>query len=147
MKLLKYGGFALVVLVVVGVCALAFLGMQSRSGAALGLFDVVLADCPSTPNCVSSETGTPDEKKVASLPLTAWAKLPTVIAEMGGNVTNREDAYLAVEFTSGFFGFVDDVEFRLTETDVQVRSSSRVGYSDRGVNSDRVVALREMLRN
>ncbi len=147
MKLLKYGGSALVVLIVVGVGALAFLGMQSRSGAALGLFDGVLADCPSTPNCVSSETGTPDEKKVASLPLTAWTKLPTEIVEMGGNVTAREDAYLAVEFTSDFFGFVDDVEFRLTETDVQVRSSSRVGYSDRGANSDRVAALRETLRN
>lgn len=143
MKILKYGVIALVALVLLGLGAFAFLGMQSRGGAAPGLVDGLLAACPSSPNCVSSEASAPEEKKVDPLPVSAWAKLPTVIAELGGKVTSQQDAYLASEFTSSTFGFVDDVEFRLTEADVQVRSGSRVGHSDAGVNADRVAEIRE----
>jgi uncharacterized protein (DUF1499 family) len=39
-------------------------------------------------------------------------------------------------------GYVDDVEFRKTETQVHVRSASRVGHSDMGANRKRVEALR-----
>ncbi len=145
MKLLKYGVIALVALVLLGIGAFAFLGMQSRGGAALGLEDGRLAACPSSPNCVSSEAETPEDKRVAPLPLTSWANLPGVLTEMGGEVTVQEEAYLAAEFSSSLFGFVDDVEFRLTDTDVHVRSASRVGHSDAGVNLARVEALRAQL--
>ena len=64
---------------------------------------------------------------------------------MGGAVTTQEEEYIAAEFTSASFGFVDDVEFRLAEEAVHVRSASRVGYSDRGVNADRVAELRKSL--
>ena len=143
MKILKYGVIALVVLVLLGVGAFAFLGMQSRGGTAPGLIDGRLAACPSSPNCVSSEADAPEEKKVDPLPVSAWANLPTVIVDLGGEVTAQQDAYLAAEFTSSTFGFVDDVEFRLTETDIQVRSGSRVGHSDAGVNAARVAEIRQ----
>lgn len=145
MKLLKKGAIVLTALVVLGVGAFAYLGVQSRSGAALGLDDGKLAACPSAPNCVSSEVGAPGDKRVASLSASAWGELPSALEEMGGKVTVQEDAYLAAEFGSSLFGFVDDVEFRLTGTDVQVRSASRVGYSDAGVNAARVADLRERL--
>ncbi len=145
MKLLKKGVIVLTVLVVLGVGAFAYLGVQSRSGAALGLIDGKLAACPASPNCVSSEAGAPAEKSVAPLSRSAWNQIPAVLGKMGGKVTVKDDAYLAAEFGSSLFGFVDDVEFRLTDTDVQVRSASRVGYSDAGVNAARVAALREKL--
>lgn len=145
MKYLKYGVIALAVLLLLGVGAFFYLGIQSQSGTALGVVDGRLAACPSSPNCVLSEAGAQDDKKVEPLPLSAWANLPAVIAEMGGTVTAQEETYLSAEFSSNLFGFVDDVEFRLTETDVQVRSAARVGHSDAGVNSDRVAALREKL--
>ena len=54
---------------------------------------------------------------------------------------------MAAEFTSSTFKFVDDLEFRLAEEGVHVRSASRVGYSDRGVNLVRVETLRQGLNN
>ncbi len=135
----------LVVLLVLGIGVFYLLGQQSQGGSAAGLVDGRLTQCPSSPNCVSSETGTPEEKKVDPFPVGAWAQLPAAIAGMGGVVTRQEENYLAAEFTSKTFKFVDDVEFRLTGDAVHVRSASRVGYSDRGVNSARVTALRERL--
>lgn len=145
MKFLKYGLIGIVALVALGIAAFFFLGMQSRSGTAPGLVDGQLTACPSSPNCVSSEAGTPDEKKVDALPLEVWERLPSLVTDMGGELTSQEAAYISAEFTSSLFGFVDDVEFRLTDSDIQVRSASRVGHSDAGVNSERVAELRAKL--
>ena len=145
MKFLKYGVFALVGLAVLGIGAFAFLGMQSRGGVALGLVDGRLADCPSSPNCVSSEAGTADDKMVQPLPVSAWEGLPALMVEMGGELIIEDATYIAAEFTSSTFGFVDDVEFRLTETGIQVRSASRVGHSDAGVNAARVADIRAQI--
>lgn len=47
--------------------------------------------------------------------------------------------YLRVEYTSKIFKFVDDLEFKVgSDGTVSVRSSSRVGESDLGVNTKRV---------
>ncbi len=142
---MKYVLYGAVLLVVLGIGTFVYLGQSSKGGTAPGLVDGRLAPCPDSPNCVSSEVGTPDEKAVEPLPAETWGQLPDAIAGMGGVITTQTDTYLAAEFTSATFGFVDDVEFRLTEGAVQVRSASRVGYSDRGVNSARVAALREKL--
>ncbi|MEL8056698.1 MAG: DUF1499 domain-containing protein [Pseudomonadota bacterium] len=143
MKILKLGLIGVITLILLGIAAFVFLGMQSRSGSAPGLIDGQLAACPSSPNCVASETGTADDKKVDPLPLNTWAALPSLIEEMGGEVTRQTDDYISSEFTSSLFGFVDDFEFRLTDSDIQVRSASRVGHSDAGVNAARVADLRE----
>lgn len=121
------------------------LGQQSQKGSARGLVDGSLAPCPSSPNCVSSEADTPDEKRVEPLPVEAWDALPGIIADMGGEVTASSEAYIAAEFTSDTFGFVDDLELRKAENAVHVRSASRVGYSDRGVNAARVAELRKRI--
>ena len=142
MKKVLYG---IVLVGVVGVGGLFALGQMSRSGPAPGIVDGRLTPCPEAPNCVSSEADTPPEQRVDPLPLGAWTGLPDAIAAMGGVVTRQDEAYLAAEFTSDIFGFVDDVEFRLAGDAVQVRSGSRVGYSDQGVNRARVTALRDSL--
>lgn len=142
MKYVLYGFFALILLVV---GALFYLGQTSQSGTAPGLADGRLAPCPPSPNCVSSEAGSSDEQRVDPLPVGAWEALPAAIADMGGTVTSQDDGYLAAEFTASIFSFVDDVEFRLADDAVHVRSASRAGYSDMGVNSDRVAEIRENL--
>lgn len=121
------------------------LGQYSQRGSAPGLVDGTLSPCPGSPNCVSSEDGTPSEKRVEPLPLDSWDELPRVIAEMEGDIIVSRDDYIAAEFTSATFGFVDDLELRKGEDAVHVRSASRVGYSDGGVNAARVAELRERL--
>lgn len=144
MKIVLIG---IVVLVALAVGGLYYLGQKSQTGTAAGLVNGQLTPCPSSPNCVSSEATTPGEKKVDPLPTGTWARLPAVIGEMGGVVTKQDDRYIAAEFTSSTFKFVDDVEFRLAEDAVHVRSASRVGYSDGGANAARVDTLRQRLGN
>ena len=50
--------------------------------------------------------------------------------------------------TSLIFRFIDDIEVLFDDQNrvIHIRSASRVGYSDRGVNRARVEALREALR-
>ena len=128
-----------------GVAGFFALGQYSKSGSAPGVAGGSLAPCPDRPNCVSSEAGTDTAKRVEPLPLATWDALPATIAEMGGTITLHESDYIAAEFTSATFGFVDDLELRRTDEAVQVRSASRVGYSDGGVNKARVAQLRDKL--
>ena len=126
------------------------LAQQSKNGAAPGLANGLanggaLSPCPSSPNCVSSEAGTPESHAIPALPLSAWAALPGVIKAEGGDIVVTGDAYIAATFRTSLFGFVDDVEFRLAEDAVHVRSASRVGHSDMGANAKRVEALRAAL--
>ena len=60
-------------------------------------------------------------------------------------IIDNNDRYIHVTFTSRLMRFVDDVEFLFDDTNKQihVRSASRVGYSDLGVNRKRVEDLRK----
>ncbi len=107
-----------------------------------------LRPCPGTPNCVSSESDNP-LFKIAPLAFTGspeqvWATLKLVVREEGGTVHDEGREYLWSTFTLPVFGFVDDVEFRLSATEgvIHVRSASRLGISDLGVNRGRVEQLR-----
>lgn len=53
--------------------------------------------------------------------------------------------FIRAEFVSAIFRFVDDVEFYLDDRNkvIHVKSASRVGYSDLGVNRRRVENIRE----
>ena len=55
--------------------------------------------------------------------------------------------YLYAESTSAIFGFVDDLELQLRPSDgvIAVRSASRLGRSDLGVNRNRIELLRALL--
>ena len=58
-------------------------------------------------------------------------------------MSTSAENYLAAEYYSKLFGFVDDVEFRKASDAVHVRSASRVGHSDMGANKKRISELRE----
>lgn len=116
----------------------------------LGVRDGKLAPCPSTPNCVSSQSSDREHVveplRYSTTSQEAMAKLKMIIREMPRAVMVTEtDNYLHVEFTSLLFRFVDDVEFSLDDVArlIHVRSASRLGKSDLGVNRKRIEAIRE----
>ena len=114
----------------------------------LGVKEGKLAPCPGTPNCVSSQSQDP-KAKIAPLPKVSIAELKKVIESMERTTIIEEtDNYLYAEFKSQLMGYVDDVEFYLdpNENVIHVRSASRLGKSDLGVNRKRVETIREKLQ-
>jgi uncharacterized protein (DUF1499 family) len=111
-----------------------------------------LSECPDSPNCVSSQTVKKDH---AVDPLSykgsyieAKQALLSIISSLPRTkIITDNDRYVYVTFTSRLMRFVDDVEFLFDDTNKQihVRSASRVGYSDMGVNRKRVEDLRKRL--
>jgi uncharacterized protein (DUF1499 family) len=108
-----------------------------------------LRPCPDTPNCVCSEGGSPGGRveplSFAGTPEAAWSNLKQVVAEMGGTLRDESPGYLWSTFLVPVFGFMDDVEFRLDADAklIHLRSASRFGYSDLGVNRMRAGQLHE----
>ncbi|MEP1448575.1 MAG: DUF1499 domain-containing protein [Paraglaciecola sp.] len=119
----------------------------------LGVKNGQLTPCPDKPNCVNSYTSD-KAQYVAPIQLTGTTQsiknnILTALKEMpNSTVTATQVNYVRVEFTSSIFRFVDDVEFyfpdtNTTETTVHLRSASRVGYSDFGVNRKRIQNIRD----
>lgn len=71
----------------------------------------------------------------------------TTLLEMNAYIIKAENNYLAATFTSSLFKFVDDFELRLDNdgNKLHIRSASRLGYSDFGVNKRRVEHFLELM--
>ncbi len=143
MKRIVYGIIGLVVIVML---AFFILGKKSQKGSAPGLVDGRLAACSKKPNCVSSEDGTDAKHKIDPLSGVSLLEVREVVEQMGGVITGSQDGYFSAEFRSNLFKFTDDVEARQDGENVQIRSASRVGHSDGGVNKKRMAALRTALK-
>ena len=111
-----------------------------------------MAPCPKSPNCVSSrEDG---EAKIKAFKLTdnaivAWPEITESVNAMSRTkIVEQSPSYLHAEATSLIFRFVDDLELELLSDGktVDIRSASRVGHSDMGVNRERVESLRKTLK-
>ena len=128
------------------ICVLFFLlGLKSQKGKAKGLVNGRLADCGVAPNCVSSEADTQPEKVIEPYKATL-RDVRAAILSIGGTITREQDGYISATFMSKIFKFVDDFEVRDAGAGIiHIRSSSRVGYSDRGVNRRRVNKIRNIL--
>jgi len=117
------------------------LGVQDNGG---------LAPCPESPNCVVSREDADADHAIAPLvyttdPATAMAHLKQVLqAQPRTEIITETENYLYAEARSRLMGFVDDVEFYLDapKSVIQVRSASRLGQSDLGVNRDRIETIR-----
>jgi uncharacterized protein (DUF1499 family) len=115
----------------------------------LGVHKGRLTARPSSPNCVCSQDR---DKQHAIAPFTytgtrqtAMARLAKAINGMyGAKIVEQTADYLHAEYTTRWMRFVDDVEFYAPADTklIQVRSASRIGYSDFGVNRKRVEAIR-----
>ncbi|WP_407331131.1 DUF1499 domain-containing protein [Enterovibrio sp. 27052020O] len=106
--------------------------------------------CGDRPNCVSS-IDPREEYNVAPFELVSEdVSMPrlvdAVLTMPGARVGAQEPGYARIEFVSSIMRFVDDVEFRVDGENLIVRSESRVGYSDFGVNRKRAEALRTLLQ-
>lgn len=123
------------------------LNMRSAAG---GIEQGRLAPCPDRPNCVCSQDVDPEH---AIDPLIVKgehpiAEITMVIDQMPRTkIIKQTPNYLHATFRSQVFHFLDDVEFFYLPEEgvVHVRSSSRVGYRDFGVNRSRVEAIRNKL--
>ncbi|MGL5082566.1 MAG: DUF1499 domain-containing protein [Microcoleaceae cyanobacterium] len=121
----------------------------------LGFQDERLAPCPSSPNCVSSQSTDDPTHEIAALTYEQSAsealdKLKMVLETFdNARIVTADDHYLYAEFTIPIFGFVDDVEFYIDEAKgvIQVRSASRLGDSDLGVNRRRVETIRTLFNS
>lgn len=116
----------------------------------LGIHNGRLTDCPSKPNCISSQAE--DEKHVLT-PFryqgekkAAFERLKKIIRSVERmTIVAETDNYVHIECKSKIMGFVDDLEFFFPkEKIIHIRSASRIGYSDLGVNRKRVEYLREL---
>lgn len=137
-------------LIVVPVCAGLLLLWSGRT-AAVGLDGGALSPCPVSPNCVSSRSGD-SSHYVEPYPydgLQAEARRRLIIAVESISrslVVAATEDYIHAEFTSAVFGFVDDAEFLFDDSRkvIHVRSASRSGYYDFGVNRRRIETIRAL---
>jgi uncharacterized protein (DUF1499 family) len=113
-----------------------------------------LASCPDSPNCVSSDAANPSHHvppfAIMLPPKEAWRLVREAVNDIPRTtITEFTDDYLHAECRSAVFRFVDDLELELrpNEKIIAVRSASRIGYSDFGVNRSRVEDLRSVLQS
>lgn len=134
---------------VCGAVLMALLSGESQAGGCQALLPV----CPDTPNCVSSQAQDSNHRvapfvlKVKSTE--GWDAFKRILANQPRTrITQQSEQALHAEETSRIFGFVDDIDAVWDETTgvIHIRSASRVGYSDLGVNRKRVERLRQQLQ-
>lgn len=126
---------------------LSIIGCAGEAPKNLGVSNGMLAACPSSPNCVSSQS--PDQPhRIAPLsikddPDTAWKRLTSLLKERSDvTIVSESSDYLRVELRTMLF--VDDGEFLLDrgKKKIHIRSASRLGYSDLGKNRRRIEEIR-----
>lgn len=130
--------------------SLCMAGCSGVRPADLGVKDGKLAPCPPSPNCVSSQSSD-KEHFIAPLSYTtsgpqAAAALKNIVLGMKrARIVDERDSYIHAEFTSALWRFVDDVEFYVDDAAkvIHLRSASRLGKSDLGVNRKRMEAIRD----
>ena len=138
---------ALAVIIVAGLGLRLAVPMISSNSVATGIVTTddgvsALGPCPDTPNCA-----------IDTLPVTAAANdaietlASVIISQPGTSVITQQQRYLHATFTSKIMGYIDDVEFLVSDDrkSVQVRSASRLGKADLGANAKRVQHIRNLV--
>jgi uncharacterized protein (DUF1499 family) len=159
MLIVKWVVIAVLLLIVAAVVAGQLGFLQGTAPTDLGVHDGKLKPPSMTENSVSSQAALyPDhpQRKYADIaPLALKGDGPATIARIkaivegmdGAKVVKSEPGYLYAQFTTRLMRYVDDVEFWFDPAAnvIQVRSASRVGRGDLGVNRKRVEAVRAAL--
>ena len=153
------------VLIVLLVVVLGTLGagqaglFQSTAPNDLGVRDGKLKPPSNTDNSVTSQAALyPNHPQrrysdIAPLPLrgdgpATIAKIKQLVGAMdGAKIVKSDPDYLYAQYTTRLMKFADDVEFWYDPAArvIQVRSASRVGKGDMGVNRKRIDAVRAAL--
>lgn len=110
-------------------------------------------DCPDTPNCVSSLAKNPKYRvepfKLKKDPETSWDIVHKTVGSLSRTkIVSANKSDIHAECRSMIFRFVDDLTLHLTPSNgiIHIRSASRIGHSDFGVNRRRVENLRKKLQ-
>lgn len=129
--------------------SIAVLGLTACSQGVQSMTDRSASPCGDKPNCVSTQDNR-EKYQLAPFSLTADANIDSIeqaaLKLAGAKTAVKESGYLRVECTSKIMRFVDDLELKIEGDKLLVRSESRVGYSDFGVNRKRADELRERLK-
>ena len=151
LRSLALGLATLATLSLIGGCMGLFSGQApERLGASSGRLQPIASE---RQNAVSSFAETPyhriDPIDARPDPQRVFERLVTLVAAQPRvRVIEQRPGYLYAEFRSPWLRFVDDVEFLLDDAHakIHVRSASRLGYSDLGVNRKRIEHLRARLQ-
>jgi uncharacterized protein (DUF1499 family) len=150
MKFVLYSLLALLSLILIGARFGLFAGTPPND---LGVTDGRLKPPSLTRNSVSSQAALyPDHPQrdyaqIAPLPIIeddaerSWKTLLATLATLPEITITRQQAdYLQAEARTPWLGFVDDLEFRANPQAgmIEVRSASRLGREDFGVNRQRM---------
>ncbi len=132
-------------LAVLAIVALAILAVWSQRAPRLGVRDGRLLPCRRPTNCVSTAAGGFPPLPLRGGPAESLDRLAAVLAELPRcRLIERRELYLRAVCRSRLFRFADDVE-ALADPEAGVlhlRSASRVGLGDHGVNRSRLAEIR-----
>jgi len=141
----------LLAIFITGLMYFIYLGFKSHNGTAPGLVDAKLTPCSMKPNCICTEY--PEQKlhytNAINYDELDIDKITDVIQSTGGIISIHKDNYIAATYTSTLFRYVDDFELRI-DTDnklIHIRSASRVGHSDMGINLKRIEKFKTHLES
>ncbi|RBO83275.1 DUF1499 domain-containing protein [Marinomonas aquiplantarum] len=130
-----------------------YVKMNNQMPEGLGVTNGQLKLCSGAPNCVSTQADQTDEAHFAE-PLVysgrrqdVQLRIEAYMLRQGAKLVDHSLGYAHFEVESDIVGYIDDVEFYLPKSDsvVHIRSASRVGYSDFGINRDRVRQIQDLL--
>jgi uncharacterized protein (DUF1499 family) len=154
---MKTALYLLLGLLVLAAIAIPLGALRGSPPADLGVANGRLKPPSMTPNSVSSQAGLyPDHPQrayaeIAPLPLknasgsASLQALTQVLAAMPGlRVTEQRADYLRAEAETRWMKFTDDLEFWFNpaRNAIELRSASRLGRKDFGVNRERIEAIR-----
>ncbi|NER21179.1 MAG: DUF1499 domain-containing protein [Symploca sp. SIO1C2] len=134
--------------------SMAIFGLKGTAPQDLGINKELLKPCPASPNCVISQNG---DDTHSIKPITyqtdretarkVLLKVLTVVPRT--TVIEETENYIRTESSSSLLGFVDDGEFYFPEDEkvIHLRSASRLGESDLGVNRRRLEQIRLALQD
>ena len=140
-------------LILVYILYFFILGYYSKSKEAPSLINNQLSKCPDTKNCCNTEFNEQSSHYVRPIKIVSKTKNPistlkTIIRNMNGDVKIENENYLSAIFSSSIFGFIDDLEIRIDRENnlIHLRSASRVGRNDLGVNKKRILLIKKQYR-
>ncbi|WON73191.1 DUF1499 domain-containing protein [Nitrosospira sp. Is2] len=162
MVMVKWAIIIVALVVIAGLLAGQLGLLKGTPPTDLGLHEGRLKPPSKTPNSVSSQASLyPDHPQrsyadIAPLPANgepeeaALDRIANIVEAMdGAKIVKKEPGYLYAQFTTRLMKYVDDAEFWFDPAAgvIQVRSASRLGSSDLGVNRKRIEFIRQKLQN
>jgi uncharacterized protein (DUF1499 family) len=161
MVIIKWAIIIIALVVIAGLLAGQLGLLKGTPPTDLGVHEGRLKPPSKTPNSVSSQASLyPDHPQrsyaeIAPLlgngdPEATLDRIASIVEAMdGARIVRKEPGYLYAQFTSRLMKYVDDAEFWLDPAAgvIQVRSASRLGSSDLGVNRKRIEFIRQKLQN